>query len=115
MAHPWPLAEMGRSLFKCQNLRWRCRGDLCVAEASSRFKEVEEGAGSDKEMKCRIHPDREAIGVCQKHEAGFCQECCECLNIDRCCECMDPMLYCKFRTRCIIWELSRDRRKQEIL
>ena len=65
-------------------------------------------------MKCRIYPDREAIGVCQKHEAGFCQECCECLNIDRCCECMDPVLYCKFRTQCIIWEMSRDRRKREV-
>jgi hypothetical protein len=27
---------------------------------------------------------------------------------------MDPKLYCKFRTRCIIWEMSRDRRKGEI-
>jgi len=65
-------------------------------------------------MKCRNHPDREAIGVCQKHEMGFCQECCECLNIDHCCDCIDPKLYCKFRDQCIIWEMSRDRRKREI-
>jgi hypothetical protein len=64
-------------------------------------------------MKCRIHSDRDAIAVCQKHEIGFCQECCECLNIDHCCECVDPKVYCKIRTQCIIWEMSKDRRKEE--
>jgi len=65
-------------------------------------------------MKCRNHPDREAIATCQKYETGFCEECCECLNIDYCCECIDPKLYCKFRTQCLIWEMSRDRRKENI-
>jgi hypothetical protein len=65
-------------------------------------------------MKCKNHPDREAIAVCQKHETGFCRECCECLKIDTCCECLDPKLYCKFRTQCIIRETSRDRRKIEM-
>lgn len=68
----------------------------------------------EDEVKCRKHPDREAIGVCQKYETGFCQECCECLNIDHCCECIDPKAYCKFRTQCMIWEMSRDRRKRRI-
>jgi hypothetical protein len=98
-------------------------------------------------MDCRKHPGREAIAVCQKHEAGFCRECCECMDPDYCCEfgseripggvppgkrandddpilenrslsaasggelhCLDPGLYCKFRTRCVIWEMSRGRR-----
>ena len=65
-------------------------------------------------MRCRIHPEREALAVCQKHEAGFCRDCCECLNIDQCCECLDPKLYCKFRSQCIIWEMSRDRRKKDV-
>jgi len=65
-------------------------------------------------MRCRNHPDREAMAVCQTREAGFCQECCECLNIDHCCECMDPKLYCNFRTQCLIWEMSKDRRKESI-
>ncbi len=66
-------------------------------------------------MKCRSHPDREAIGVCQKHETGFCQECCECLNIDHCCAMPGSIiLYCKFRTQCIIWEMSRDRREKGV-
>ena len=65
-------------------------------------------------MQCRNHPGRDALAVCQKHETGFCRECCECLNIDHCCECMDPQLYCKFRSQCIIWELSRDRRKKNV-
>jgi hypothetical protein len=68
----------------------------------------------EDEMNCRKHPDREAIGVCQKYETGFCQECCECLNIDDCCECIDPKVYCKYRTQCMIWEMSRDRRKRKI-
>ena len=65
-------------------------------------------------MKCKKHPEREAIARCQKHETGFCGECCECLNIDHCCDCIDPKLYCKFRTQCVIWEMSRDRRKKEV-
>ena len=63
-------------------------------------------------MKCKNHPERDAVGVCQKHETGFCQDCCECLDIDDCCDCLDPKLYCKFRTQCVIWERSRDRRKK---
>jgi hypothetical protein len=27
---------------------------------------------------------------------------------------MDPKLYCKYRTQCIIWEMSRDCRRKEI-
>ncbi len=64
-------------------------------------------------MKCQNHPDREAIGTCQKYETGFCEECCECLNIDDCCECIDPKLYCKFRNQCLIWEMSRDREREQ--
>jgi hypothetical protein len=64
-------------------------------------------------MKCRNHPDREAIAYCQKHETGFCLECCECLNIDECCECLDPRLYCKFRTQCVIWERAKERRNRK--
>jgi hypothetical protein len=35
-------------------------------------------------------------------------------NIDHCCECVDPKVYCKFKTQCIIWEVSKDRRKEEV-
>jgi hypothetical protein len=65
-------------------------------------------------MQCRNHPGREAFAVCQKNETGYCKTCCECLNIDHCCECMSPGLYCKFRTHCMVWELSRDRRKKKV-
>ncbi len=64
-------------------------------------------------MRCRNHPDREALAVCQKHEAGFCSECCECVKIEECCGCLDPRLYCKFRTLCVVWEMSRNRRRKE--
>ena len=65
-------------------------------------------------MRCRNHPDREAIAVCQKHETGFCAECCECLDVEQCCDCLDPKLYCKFRTQCVIYEKARERKKREI-
>jgi len=63
-------------------------------------------------VQCRRHADREAVAVCQKHRAGFCTECCECLDAQRCCECLDPKVYCQFRTQCLIWELARERRRQ---
>jgi hypothetical protein len=63
-------------------------------------------------MRCKNHPGREAIALCQMHEVGFCQECCDCFNFDQCCECIDLELYCKFRSQCITWEMSMDRRKK---
>ncbi len=63
-------------------------------------------------MKCKNHPDQEAIAICQKHQVGFCEECCECKDSKYCCNCLDPNLYCQFRTQCLIWELSRERRKK---
>lgn len=52
--------------------------------------------------RCRFHPERPAVVVCNKHEHGYCQEC-----IDRCSACTDPELYCRHRTYCMIWELCR--------
>ena len=63
-------------------------------------------------MKCRNHPDREAVAVCDKHQVGFCAECCECEEATHCCGCLDPDLHCQSRPQCLIWEWSRDRRKQ---
>ena len=65
-------------------------------------------------MQCRNHPDREAAAVCQKHAVGFCRECCDCSG-DCSAECVDPKNYCKFRTQCIIREISRERRKGKTL
>lgn len=63
-------------------------------------------------MKCRNHPDRDATAICQKLGTGFCAECCECGNPAECCGCLDPQVYCTFRTQCLIWEMSRERRKR---
>ena len=63
-------------------------------------------------MKCRNHPDRDAAAICQKLGAGFCRECCECRDVAACCGCLDPQVYCTFRTQCLIWEMSRQRRKK---
>lgn len=60
-------------------------------------------------MTCRIHPDREAVVVCQKYELGYCEEC---ADSERC-TCTSPQTYCKFRTQCLIWALCK--RRQEML
>lgn len=64
-------------------------------------------------MTCRNHPGREAQAICQKHNVGFCAECCECLAAERCCGCLDPKVYCTFRTQCLVWEFSRERRTRD--
>lgn len=62
-------------------------------------------------MRCRNHPEREAVAVCQKLGSGFCAECCACRDALRCCACLDPQVYCAFRTQCLVWEHSRERRR----
>ena len=64
-------------------------------------------------MECRIHPGREAAALCQKHGTGYCAECCECRDATECCGCLDPKVYCQFRSQCLIWEMSRARRRRE--
>ncbi|MFO7932387.1 MAG: 2Fe-2S iron-sulfur cluster-binding protein, partial [Desulfosalsimonas sp.] len=48
--------------------------------------------------KCVNHPERETSYKCMKHNIYFCDECLECL---------DPELYCKYRSSCPIWFLSK--------
>ncbi|HWR97142.1 MAG TPA: hypothetical protein VN317_01850 [Candidatus Methanoperedens sp.] len=62
-------------------------------------------------MQCRNHPDRAAVVLCQKLGTGFCGECCECLRAEECCGCLDPKVYCQYRTQCLVWEMSRARRR----
>ncbi len=61
-------------------------------------------------MKCRNHPDREAVIPCRKHQTGYCDEC-----LDTGVSCTDPTIYCKFRTQCVIWEMGREERKKTVL
>ena len=48
--------------------------------------------------KCFNHPDRETSLVCMKHNVYMCAECRRC---------RDPKVYCKFRTSCPIWFMSK--------
>ena len=48
---------------------------------------------------CSHHPDRDARYVCLKHEVHLCEEC-------RCC--VDPELYCRHRTACVIHYMAGD-------
>jgi len=53
--------------------------------------------------KCIHHPDRETSYRCMKHQIFLCEECLQC---------KDPKIYCKHRSACSIWFLSK--RKQRI-
>ncbi|MDY6831372.1 MAG: ASKHA domain-containing protein [Thermodesulfobacteriota bacterium] len=48
--------------------------------------------------KCVNHPDRETNYVCLKHGTYMCEECLKC---------RDPDLYCKFRSSCPIWFMTK--------
>ncbi len=48
--------------------------------------------------KCLVHPDRETSYLCQKHNIYMCEECLRC---------RDPEIYCKFRSACPIWFMSK--------
>lgn len=52
--------------------------------------------------RCRHHPEREAVVVCNKMEYGYCEEC-----LADCRACTDPELYCRHRPSCVIWEQCR--------
>jgi hypothetical protein len=44
------------------------------------------------------HPDTETGYACMKHQISMCADCMEC---------RDPEIYCKFRTSCTIWFLTK--------
>ncbi len=48
--------------------------------------------------RCLIHPDRETSYLCQKYNVFMCEECLHC---------RDPEIYCKFRSACPIWFMSK--------
>jgi ferredoxin len=52
--------------------------------------------------KCVNHPETEPSYKCMKHNIYLC---------DQCLECRDPELYCKYRSSCPIWFLSKGTRK----
>jgi hypothetical protein len=48
--------------------------------------------------KCIHHPDRETQYVCMKHQLYLCEACLQC---------KDPKIYCKHRSSCPIWFMSK--------
>ena len=61
-------------------------------------------------MKCRYHPEEDAVAVCQKFGYGYCRTCCEAGEGDPHCECTSPNVHCKFRQECIISYVDKSRR-----
>ena len=54
--------------------------------------------------KCVNHPDRETSFLCSKHNIYMCEECLKC---------RDPKIYCKFRSACPIWFMTRRKKGLE--
>lgn len=54
--------------------------------------------------KCINHPDRETSYQCMKHGIYLCEECLEC---------RDPNIYCKFRSSCPIWYVTKKKRSRK--
>jgi hypothetical protein len=48
--------------------------------------------------KCVNHPDRETSFLCSKYNIYMCEECLKC---------RDPDIYCKFRSACPVWFMTR--------
>ena len=63
-------------------------------------------------MNCRFHPEKRAVAICEKFKVGYCSECCESDLPEEGCRCLSPDQHCRFRSQCIVWELSKDKRKQ---
>jgi uncharacterized 2Fe-2S/4Fe-4S cluster protein (DUF4445 family) len=47
---------------------------------------------------CINHPDRETPYICMKHQIYLCEDCLSC---------RDPKIYCKYRSACPIWFMSK--------
>ncbi len=62
-------------------------------------------------MKCRYHPDEDAVAVCQKFGYGYCRKCCQAPAGERGCECTAPDVHCKFRQECLVYFGERSRKK----
>ncbi len=52
--------------------------------------------------RCINHPDRETPYLCMKHQIYLC---------DECLACKDPNIYCKHRSACPIWFMSKRRER----
>ena len=57
-------------------------------------------------MKCRYHPEEDAVAVCRKFGYGYCRTCCEATGEGPRCECTSPNVHCKFRQECVIHYMS---------
>jgi len=54
-------------------------------------------------MKCRYHPDEDAVAVCQKFGYGYFRECCGSPKEGQGCACTSPDDHCKFRQECLVY------------
>lgn len=55
-------------------------------------------------MQCYRHPDREAVGFCQRQNRHLCEECQKC---------QVPKLHCKFRDGCIVYFIWKEAEKEK--
>ena len=56
------------------------------------------------EPRCANHPEKAGRYFCSKYRRYLCEDCLSC---------QDAALYCKSRTMCVIWEVSRHERREK--
>jgi len=54
--------------------------------------------------KCKNHPNVDTAYYCSKHQYYLCEECLTCV---------DPEIYCKFRSSCVINFLEKEKKIKE--
>lgn len=67
-------------------------------------------------MKCKNHPDKDAVAICEKFGVGYCAGCCESEKIEEdhpLCYCTSPNVHCKFRPQCIVYHQSKKRSREK--
>ncbi len=62
-------------------------------------------------MKCRYHPEEDAVAVCQKFGYGYCLQCCQETEEGKGCACSSPEDHCKFRQECLVHFTDKRRKK----
>jgi hypothetical protein len=61
---------------------------------------------------CPHHRDQELIAECIKFSRRFCAKCFHDSKTREQAVCLSPHSHCKYRTSCLVWELSKDSRRK---
>jgi len=67
-------------------------------QVTTNFKQIENKVLLSIMGFCKNHPESESNYYCSKHQIYLCEECLSC---------RDPEIFCRYRTSCTIWFLTK--------